>query len=75
MPIAHDEKGGFWVVWNPERRPPMYRHMNEEDAIREAERLARMSPGETFIVLQTVCARRVNDMQRIDMRVDPGLPF
>lgn len=67
----------FWFVWNPAGRNPQHRHDSRELAITEAERLARNHPGETFIVLQSVCARRVDNMQRIDMRpdLDMEIPF
>lgn len=60
----------FWLVWNPTGKNPSYRHPSEASAITEAERLARENPGNTFVVLQTVCARRVDYMLRVDMR--PG---
>lgn len=60
----------FWLVWNPERNAPRVKHEHRSLAVAEAERLARMNPGETFIVLETVTARCVENMQRIDMR--PG---
>lgn len=65
----------FWVVWNPSGRAPTYRHPSEERATAEAERLARTNPGETFVVLASVCARRTDDMLRIDMRFDSDIPF
>ncbi len=41
----------FWLVWNPNGRPPMCQHECETDAKREAERLARVNPGERFFIL------------------------
>lgn len=65
----------FWFVWNPGGRNPAFRHRSEESAVDEAERLARNNPGETFVVLESVCARRVDSMLRIDMRASDGIPF
>lgn len=65
----------FWFVWNPDNRNPQHKHETEESAIAEAERLARMNRGATFVVLESVCARRVDDMLRIEMRRDSDIPF
>ncbi len=65
----------FWLVWNPNNRNPTHRHSSEASATSEAERLARLHPGETFVVLESVCARRVDDMLRLDMRQDREVPF
>lgn len=55
----------FWLVWSPTGvRPPKYRHLTEQSAITEAERLAREHRGQLFVVLEAVAARRVDDMQR-----------
>lgn len=58
---------GFWVIWNPAGGTPSDRHYSEASAIREAERLAGRSPGETFIVLRSACARRCGKLERIDL--------
>lgn len=65
----------FWVVWNPDGRSPMFKHDGLLAAQAEAERLARENPAQTFVVLESVCARRVDDMLRIDMRPDCDIPF
>mgnify|MGYP000659117876 CR=1 FL=1 len=65
----------FWMVWNPDGRAPTYKHPSEEGATAEAERLARANPGCTFVVLESVCARRVDDMLKLDMRSHDGIPF
>jgi hypothetical protein len=65
----------FWFVWNPDGRAPSFRHQTIESATQEAERLARLNPGNTFVVLESVCARRVDDMLRIEMRPDLDVPF
>lgn len=65
----------FWFVWNPNGHNPKYQHNSEASATAEAERLARAHPGETFVVLESICARRVDDMLRIVMRTDCDIPF
>lgn len=65
----------FWLVWNPQRTAPTYRHQSSLEATAEAERLARTNPGETFVVLESVCARCVDYMAKIDMSPDCDIPF
>lgn len=65
----------FWVVWNPDGRAPMFKHHNRESAETEAERLAKLNRGYSFIVLQSVSARCVDNMRRIDFDVDADIPF
>ena len=65
----------FWLVWNADGKNPTYKHQSEESAVKEAERLARQAPGSTFVVLESVCARRVDDMLKIDMRAGSDVPF
>jgi hypothetical protein len=65
----------FWFVWNVNGNAPRYQHASPTSAVTEAERLARANPGETFVVLQSVCARCVNDMQKIDLRPSDDIPF
>lgn len=65
----------FWFVWNPNGRNPQAKHQTENQAIQEAERLAKHNPGETFVVLESICARRVDNMLRIEMRARCEIPF
>jgi len=66
----------FWMVWNPNRRVPTYRHATEHGATQEAERLAALNPGERFYVLVALRAREVNNMHRIELAdQSDGLPF
>lgn len=44
----------FWFVWNPSANAPRHRHGAKADAQREAERLAALHPGQSFIVLKAV---------------------
>lgn len=44
----------FFLVWNSRGRNPQYRHGTEGEAKREARRLARQNPGQTFVVLKAI---------------------
>jgi hypothetical protein len=74
MPVDIIQKS-FWLVWNPQGSNPRYQHETEQSAISEAERLAKVNPGETFVVLESVCARRTDNLIRIDLRRDAEIPF
>lgn len=63
----------FFVVWNPQGRAPMVTHQREGNAVKEAERLAAMNPGQRFYVLEskTVSERRSVTTTRLEHE----LPF
>lgn len=65
----------FWLVWNPSRGAPTFRHDSKLSAIAEAERLARANPGSEFYVLQALVLRCVDDMQRVVLGDVDELPF
>lgn len=44
----------FWFVWTKTGRVPRFAHDSFEAATAEAERLATIHPGKTFIVLEAV---------------------
>lgn len=50
----------FWLVFNPQRLMPKVQHKSWFDADAEARRLAAMTPGETFVVLEGVSAYSVS---------------
>jgi len=56
---VNDTAKRFWVVWNPSRGLPRHQHGTEAEAATEATRLARLHPGETFIVLCSIEEHRV----------------
>ena len=58
----------FWTVWNPNGRVPMNQYATEHSATHTAGQWAEQYPGEIFFVLEAVAARRVNSMQRINLR-------
>ena len=64
-----------WFVWNPDGRSQKYRHQSEQLAMAEAGRLARLNGGQTCVVLESICARRTDDMIRIEMRCDSDVQF
>lgn len=71
MSTSTTEQEPFWIVWNPQGRNPTHRHGSEFSALQEAERLARLNPGQVFIALRAVGARMVNDMQRVTFNEVP----
>ena len=44
----------FWVVWCEDGGTPVYKHWSVESAKAEAERLANLNPGKTFVILMAV---------------------
>lgn len=68
----------FWMVKGV--GPTQHRHVTRADAECEAERLARLNPGERFFVLEAVTAHIRYDVHRIvlkdaDAMDDDELPF
>jgi hypothetical protein len=63
----------FWVVWNPNRGNPQFRHPSFDEAMNEAKRLCGAQPGEEFIVLRAVCAVRTH--QPFEITHFDELPF
>jgi hypothetical protein len=58
-------ENAFWLVWSPTGiRPPKHRHLSARAATEEAERLAKAHPGQLFVVLEPIAARRVDSMVR-----------
>ncbi|MBZ0158434.1 MAG: hypothetical protein K8I29_19725 [Alphaproteobacteria bacterium] len=56
----------FWSVWNPngpDGGTPKYKHATEISARHEAERLARLHPGQSFYVLAPLAVVRRNDVE------------
>ena len=65
----------YWLVHGS--GPTNYRHASKEGAIREAERLARENPGESFVVLEPIEAVRLAEFERFTFgepsETTPGL--
>ena len=70
------EDAGFFVVWNPERGNPRYRHPTLSLAEGEAERLALDSPGQCFYVLAALSFARVQRPVTVTkLNHDHDIPF
>lgn len=69
------EQPQFWMVWNPEGRAPTYRHETGESARDEAKRLARIHPGQTFVVLCAMRGYVLAKPEPEEIMFDDGLPF
>lgn len=70
------EQRKFWMVLG--EGTPTYRHPSQESAEREAERLARMVPGQSFVVLEAVSSVCKSDVDwKILVDPDPrkDVPF
>lgn len=52
----------FWVVSNPEGNVPFVRHQSRDLAQGEAERLARINPGQNFYVLASLSVSFKSDV-------------
>lgn len=52
----------FWMVWMEGNRDPQHKHTSSHSAEMEAERLARLHPGRTLYILESVNACKVADV-------------
>ena len=71
----------FWLVWRAVYRAdgesvfPTKRHLSEQSARAEAERLARKHPGNEFYVLRSVAAVQVVSVQWSAAIAASDMPF
>ncbi|ACK82475.1 hypothetical protein [Methylorubrum extorquens] len=61
----------FWMVYGLGQGAPTYQHGTEAAALREAERLAEVRPGVTFVVLEATQAVRTRRLDYFDLRTAP----
>jgi len=67
---------GFFVVWNPRRGAPTFRHETRTSATAEATRLAKNNPGEQFIVLAAIAIAEVPPPVIVrELRHEMEIPF
>ena len=64
----------FWMVYGLGQGGPTYQHDTEASALREAERLAEVCPGTTFVVLEATQAVRTRRLDHFDLRAAPSPP-
>lgn len=78
LPQVADESS-FWMVWNPQRYAPTYRHTTAESALTEAKRLARNNPSQKFYVLQAIGLATIPEppvhVIKLASDVDADIPF
>ncbi len=48
----------FWMVWDPHGRAPIRKHETPQLATTEAERLASIHEGQSFVVLEAISVSR-----------------
>lgn len=48
--FLHESTSGFFV-WTKKGKAPQFHHTTRESAVREAERLAKLHPGQKFHVM------------------------
>lgn len=73
----------FWMVYGDGQRAPTYKHDSEASAEVEARRLARLLPGTSFYVLETVARAikpdvhftRIERRERGGLSADDEIPF
>lgn len=65
----------FYMVWRENGNPPKFRHPDANLARFEAERLARMYPGERFFVLASIGDVRVSDTHWTPHKQFDDIPF
>ena len=70
----------FFLVWAEDGGEPRCKQPDLPTAQREADRLARLNPGDRFFVMIPVCSSRRSDIVRESYDVvseigDDGIPF
>jgi len=68
----------FWIIWTPTgSTPPKVRHSIRGEAVSEAERLARLTPGAEFYVLEAYGCCKKSDVQwtLADGQEEEEIPF
>lgn len=71
-------KKHFWMVYGIGSREPTYQHPSKSSAIKEAKRLARVSPDTVYVVLESVAAVVKRDVDMVTFNASPcddDIPF
>lgn len=51
----------FYLVWNPARSGPARQHPTFEEAFKEAERLGKSQPQDSFVILKSISINKPVD--------------
>ena len=78
--LDESSNGDFWMIWNVHGRAPTFAHSSLGNAEAEAQRLARIAPGNTFVVLKALHAFKVADpppppVEKIALHLIDHIPF
>lgn len=65
----------FYMVWNEGNRGPVVRHNTDMSARTEAERLARLNPGQKFYVLSVIDCCQKRDVEWASEGFANEVPF
>jgi hypothetical protein len=67
----------FWIVVSDQRGPSTWphRHMVEEFAFSEAQRLAALNPGTRFFVMAAIGASESNNVKTVRYTDNDEIPF
>lgn len=69
------EKEQFWLVWREDSSMARYRHPSKQHAMIEAERLAKLNPGECFYVLKATGGVVADAPEVSNVKFYDALPF
>lgn len=64
--MQHNERK-FFLVWNPRKSTPKFKHDSYSEAFDEASRLAKKDLGEEFIILESIVSV-VADLENIPLK-------
>lgn len=64
----------FWMVQGIGQGPAKHRHATRKQAAAEARRLARATPGVTYVVLESIEAVTLREFDTIDFRATVNTP-
>lgn len=71
------ERTEFWLVWRERGGSPTHQHWTKDEAIHEAERLARLQPGDVFYIMKSTAAlvAPAVEIERVKLIPGDGIPF
>lgn len=73
--MGNEEVERYWMVHGIGMRMPTVKHFSREKARNEAQRLARESPGVTFVVLEAIQAFKIDQVPVRQVPIAEPRPF